>query len=306
MRSPWETGFIHRGAAWETLRIYLYNKNDDNDATNNETGEFGVSPNMGISSWLWGDANILDQIKMSGATECFGKVNLNSSSDDVLKSLLGGIRVGGVAGTLLPNASRTTIDGTDDSEPGALSYGSELVYAGSDDIYYAAIFTSNSIKAPGATYIPYKTRGQVAATTTMRLSSGTYFTQTTDALKEEVIGKFINLAKAAPDTVTIIVLAQTLKDVGGGITVYKDLDGDGDVDGTVTENGYDIDGKDLDNDGNYTNDALPAGCETITNCTFGKYDQYADEILSEQKIMAIVIYDQTTQKWRVLRYEYIE
>jgi len=310
MRSPWEIGFIHRAAAWETLRIYLYNRNDDNDGTNNEAGEWGVSPNMGISSWQWGDANILDQIKMSGATECFGKVNVNSTNDNVLMALIGGIRVGGVAGSLLPNASRTTSDGTDDSEPGALSYGSELVYAGTDDVNYIAIASTNSIKVPGASaaagtaYLPFKTRAQVATTTTQAFSSGVRFTQTTDALKEEVIGKFINLTKATPDTITIIVIAQTFKDLGG-VTVKKDLDDDGDTDGNVTENGVDIDGKDSNNDGNYANDALPAGCETI-DTQYGRYDQYAEEILSEQKIIATVIYDQTTQKWRILKYEYLE
>ncbi len=306
MRSPWEIGFIHRGAAWETLRIYLYNRNDDNDATNNESGEWGVSPAMGISSWQWGDANILDQVKMSGATECFGKINLNSTSSDVLNALVGGIRIGSGGGAMLPNASRTTNNGTDDSEPGALAYGTELTYPAA--VNSIAVSATNSIKVPGASaaagtaFLPYRSRGQVASTITQALSNSA--SMTTDALKEEVIGKFINLSKASPDTVTIIVLAQTFKDLGG-ITVYKDLDGDGDTDGNVVENGVDIDGEDSNEDGNYTNDTLPAGCETITT-TYGKYDKYAEEILSEQKIMATVIYDQTTQKWRILKYEYIE
>jgi len=246
---------------------------------------------------------------------------LNSSNNDVLMALIGGIRVGGTQpgiggvlgkGPMLPNSSRTTTDGTDDSDPGYLSYGSELVYAGVDDVNYIAIAATNSIKVPGASaaagalFLPYKTRGQVATTITQALSSGARFTQTTDALKEEVIGKFINLTKATPDTVTLIVIAQTLKDVGGGITINKDLDRDGNIGGVITESGYDIDGKDSNNDGDYTNDPLPNDCEIITNCQFGQYDQYADEILAEQKIMAIVIYDQTTQKWRILRYEYLE
>ncbi|HCE44481.1 MAG TPA: hypothetical protein DET40_13110 [Lentisphaeria bacterium] len=321
MRSPWELGFINRGDNWDTLRIYLYNRNDDNDGNNNESGEWGASPSMGISTWDKGDANILDQIKMSGATECFGKINLNTTNNDVLMALIGGIRIGVSpnpnSATVrpyprLPNSSGTTTDGTDDSDPGALSYGSELVYAGVDDVNYIAIAATNSIKVPGASaaagaaFLPYKTRAQVASTITQALSSGARFTQTTDALKEEVIGKFINLTKATPDTVTIIVVAQTLKDVGGGITVNKDLDGDGNIGGIITESGYDIDGKDSNNDGDYTNDPLPNDCEIITDCQFGQYDQYADEILAEQKIMAIVIYDQTTQKWRILRYEYLE
>ncbi len=321
MKSPWEIGFIHRGSEWETLRIYLFNRDDNNNGTNNESGEWGASPNMGISDWAKGDANILDQVKMSGATECFGKINLNSSNDNVLMALIGGIRIGvsplpssatALPYPRLPNASRTKTDGTDDSDPGALSYGSELIYAGVDDVNYIAIAATNSIKCPGASaaagalFLPYKSRAQVATTITQALSSGARFTQTTDALKEEVIGKFINLTKATPDTVTIIVLAQTFRDIGG-VTISKDLDGDGVIsDGpvTVTESGYDIDGKDSNNDGDYTNDTFTANEKIDTQ--YGRYDQYAEEILSEQKILATVIYDQTTQKWRILKYEYIE
>jgi hypothetical protein len=39
--------------------------------------------------------------------------------------------------------------------------------------------------------------------------------QTTDATQEELVGKFINLTKAAyPDFYTIIVIAQAIKDIG--------------------------------------------------------------------------------------------
>lgn len=310
MRSPWEIGFIHRAAEWETLRIYLYNYSTT----------LGVGPTDGISTWANGDAAILDQIKMTNDVESFGKVNVNSTSADVLKALVGSIRIGvsplPTSATVkpyprLPNASRTTNDGTDDSNPGALSYGAELDYA-TDVINMVAPASpavpnsTNSIMNPStASFKPYKSRAQIVRSTTCRLTNGTECTQTTDALKEEIIGKFINLAKASPDTVTIIAIAQTIKDIGGGVTVYKDLDSDGDVDGNVTENGYDIDGKDSDGDGDYTNDHLPTGCETIST-EYGRYDQYAEEILAEQKIMGTVIYDQTTQKWRILRYEYLE
>ena len=305
MRSPWEIGFIHRASEWETLRIYLYNYSTT----------LGVGPDDGISTWANGDAAILDQIKMTNEVESFGKVNVNSVSGDVLKALVGSIRIGvsplPTSATVkpyprLPNASCTTSDGTDDSNPGALSYGTELDYA--TDVTNMAQKTTtpkNSILDPStATFKPYKSRAQIVRSTTCRLTDGTECTQTNDALKEEIIGKFINLAKASPDTVTIIAIAQVIKDIGG-VTINKDLDADGDVDGDVTENGYDIDGKDSNGDGDYTNDHLPAGCETISTA-YGRYDQYADEILAEQKIMAVVIYDQTTQKWRILRYEYLE
>ncbi len=314
MRSPWELGFIHRAAKWETLRIYQYYY----------SATFGVGPADGITTWANGDAGILDQIKMNNATETFGKINVNSPSGDVLKALLGGIRVGvspnlnsaaAVPLSRLPHSpsAAAIAGGYDDSDPGALSYGLELTYshatASKAIVTNMAQTGANSIMNTTGTFKPYKSRAQILRNTSSLLTNynGTYsneLTQTNDALKEEIVGKFINLTKASPDTVTIIVLAQAIKDVGG-ITINKDIDGDGDVDGNVVESSYDIDGKDSNNDGDYMNDTLPAGCETIAT-EYGRYDQYADEILAEQKIMATVIYDQTTQKWRILRYEYLE
>jgi hypothetical protein len=114
-------------------------------------------------------------------------------------------------------------------------------------------------------------------------------------------------------------LAQAIKDVGGPagspITIYKDLDADGDVDGSVNESsaGWDIDG--LDNDGSHSgkydniddfkNDSLPSGCETIS-AELGRYDQYADEILGEQKILVRIYRDPATKKVKILHYEYLE
>ena len=48
---------------------------------------------------------------------------------------------------------------------------------------------------------------------------------TTDAEQEELIGKFINLTTAGTsNNLTLIAVAQTIKDVGGrtGVTVTKD------------------------------------------------------------------------------------
>ena len=69
MQSPWELGFIHRGAAWQTINLKAYNMTED------------TNPDAGGNGYSDGDANILDQIKMTANTETYGKVNINSQSD---------------------------------------------------------------------------------------------------------------------------------------------------------------------------------------------------------------------------------
>ena len=66
MQSPWELGFIHRGAAWQTINLKAYNSDE------------GVATDAGGNAYSDGDANILDQIKMSSQTETYGKVNINT------------------------------------------------------------------------------------------------------------------------------------------------------------------------------------------------------------------------------------
>ena len=66
MKSPWELGFIHRGAAFQTINLKKYNMTED------------AYPDAGGNAYADGDANILDQIKMTANTETYGKVNINT------------------------------------------------------------------------------------------------------------------------------------------------------------------------------------------------------------------------------------
>ena len=88
MLSPWELGFIHRGKAWQTLNLKKYNM------TEWEAGDSG-----GGNDYSDGDANLLDQIKMTHDTITQGKVNINSQIQDTLKVLFQKIRVGSNVGS---------------------------------------------------------------------------------------------------------------------------------------------------------------------------------------------------------------
>jgi Flp pilus assembly protein TadG len=299
MQSPWELGFIHRGAAWETINLKKYNKDDNNDGTEAAT-EFGVTPNMGGRAYEKGDANILDQIKMTHDTDQgYGKINIRANSVDSLRALIGYIKYG----STFPAASYST------AMPGAngtiLDYDTISV---TDPSTKALDKIANIIN--GSDKRPFITRAQIANVS--ELTDGAQIPQDTDAKKEEIIGKFINLTKSTiADEFTIIAIAQTIKDIGGisgaTITIRKDINGDGDVldtnlDGTSADPGYFWNGTAKTYAASVSSSNLVN--ETI-NCIIGQYDLGADEILSEQKILCVVR-KSATGKWEIVRYEYVE
>ncbi|HRR28570.1 MAG TPA: hypothetical protein P5270_04345 [Victivallales bacterium] len=285
MQSPWELGFIHRAAKWETINLKTYNSDDDDNGTI-DASEFGVKSNFGGSEYSKGDANILDQIKMHSESSIYGKFNIRAPQNvDVLRALLADIYIG--------------------SSPSSWGGGSALTYtsstAGEVPQLANAIYGSNQR--------PFLTRAMV--TKVSALSDASIVTsQTTDATKEEIIGKFINLTKAdVADEFMILVLAQSIKDIGGGVTIYKDLNYDGDtsdsnLQGTSGDPGYFWDGSAAT-----APSGLPTLNETITNCQYGVYDLGADEILAEQKILVRVKYDSSKpigERWYITRFESIE
>ncbi len=285
MQSPWELGLIHRAAKWETINLKEYNSDDDNNGTVG-TGENGVGASFGGRAYAKGDANILDQIKMHPENSIYGKLNIRAPQNvDVLRALLGGIYVG--------------------QNPGTWAGGAELTYTSSTAGEVPTL--ANAIY--GSSERPFLTRAQVAKVTALSDAS-LVAAQTTDAKKEEIIGKFINLTKTdVADEFMMIVMAQSIKDIGGGVNIYKDLNYDGDtsdsdLDGTNGDPGFFWDGSAAVASG------LPSLVdEAIANCQFGEYDLGADEILAEQKILVRVKYDSAAaagSKWRITRYEYIE
>lgn len=285
MQSPWELGFIHRGSKWETINLKAYSSVDTH---------YGVAYYLGGRNYTAGDANILDQVKMTNATKIYGKVNLRALSIDSLRALLGYIRYG----VPMPN--------TDSNNPGSLTNGTELTYT--------THVTDMANAINGSPDKPFLTRAMVAKVGRLFNFDGTGTIQNSDEKQEEIIGKFINLTKATiADEFTIICLAQSIRDVGtsvgSGITITKDINGDSLVtganyDGTANDPGYY-----RDSNGNQTCPTayLPSPKlvnEQITGCKLGQYDLGADEILAEQKVMVVIRKNQTTLKWEIIKYEY--
>ena len=278
MQSPWELGFIHRGDVWQTINLKKYNSTE------------GVSG--GGDAYADGDANILDQIKMTSATETYGKVNVNSSIDDALKALFEKMRVGSNIGSSEGPGTLLKADASNADE----------VTSGIAQILATAFETNSGGETDSTKH--FYTRAQVLRDTdgVSELHDNTLgLSQTTDATQEELIGKFINLSTAVeqlPDQFTVIIAAQAIKDIGGGGTVNKDLNHDG----SIADFNESTIGLDINGDG----DALDNITETIPSVQTGTYDQYADEILGTKKILATVRRDTATNKFYILDYEYLD
>ena len=186
MQSPWELGLIHRGAAFQTLNLKKYNMSE---------GMRG-----GGNSYSDGDANIFDQIKMTSENFVYGKININTEFNEILKALYEDIPVG--SDVDIPGAG----DGTPISTNNAETLSNDTITANSSLPFY----TRAQVLRPNRTLNEEEIKG------VSQLYDGTYFTQENDAKQEEVVGKFINLTKAvAPNEYTIIVVAQAIKDIGG-------------------------------------------------------------------------------------------
>ena len=298
MLSPWELGVIHRGAAWETINLKAFK-----------------SGATGGGDYSDGDANILDQVKMNANTANSGKININTPVKDVLKALVRNIHVGqsyALPGATSSNQPISDSDSFLEDITNAIlkNNGSEL----NDKGNHSSPFTNRAAVVNTTVELEDKTTKKI-------LCDSYFFAQTTDAKKEEIIGKFINLTTVRQNLFTLIILAQTIKDAGSpsgsGVeaALFADLDQDGDTEGSVSEStaGWDIDGKDSNDNGNPDDDPdisdtdldADGNPETVM-AKMGRYDQYVDQITSDKKILVVVYRDAYTNKCKVLHFEYLE
>ncbi len=233
MKSPWELGLIHRAKAFQTLNLKKYNTTE------------GVNVGAGGNNYDDGDANILDQVKMTSRTTTLGKINLNSDNQSVLRTLFDNIKIG-----------------SSKDNPGSGGTATSVTTANT--------IANNIIAVNGSqgTGTAFTTRANTLNNTTV---ANLLTTGTTDATKEEFIGKFINLTKAeSPEEYTVIAVGEAIRDIGG--------------------TRFDRYGKSL---------------STPTDTSV--YDPNADEILASQKILAIIKRDFTTSpsKFYVKRFIYL-
>lgn len=327
--TPWDLGFIHRGAAWQTLNLKEYDKNKANKYI---AGSPSLIPGGGaytdptpLTPSGGGDANILDQIKI-GSGYTANKININSSYTDpntnrniVLQAMLDKIIIGA------PPSAPATVGAAPVAPATLPKIGTRININEAPVVGHymdAVTLIASSIMARDKS-IDYLTRAQVAnAMYTVddvappnnvkrALSQAFCGIQDTDAKQEELIGKFINLCDIGGkvEYFTVIILAQSIKDVGGpssgtGIAISK-KDNNGNV--------YKFDG--ITNHGPSVTPAVPpkAKLGTLdaickTNADGSKTYIYADEVVGEQKVKLFIWRDTSVSpaKSRILSIEYIQ
>ena len=225
MVSPWEIGLIHRGREWQTLNIKKAGGFD---------GETSIKLEDMKSSYNWtdagttyenGDGGIMDMIKMGTICRSMGKVPLPllrsgviSSGDDwnkvpatmnkdIIKALFDNIRVGQTmkqfyeeskfdGATVQGGTTITTNDTTADSFVTEID---SLTASSTPEFKLRSQFLNSAYGESGNTF-------NLAGTAN-------------DALKEELIGKTINLLtvgeETPPNIFKVLVVAQTIRDIGG-------------------------------------------------------------------------------------------
>ncbi len=288
IQSPWELGCIHRGFAWETLNLKEFNTFPAYSM------KYGLSANAGGARYAQssinstthdgGDANILDHVKMTDQDQIYGKVNLKTASNDVLKSLFYYLYSGSGYATPGQQTGEQVEDTRADNFAAAIR-----AYMSGNPIKSRAMIANAERIATTRRYDNTGSSDSDSKLTTKRL---------TDAAKEEIIGKMVNLTKiGSADYFSILVIAQSIKDAGtyAGIPLTKDLDGNGSI-ANATLNNVDP--------GALAGTARSGVLESLT-CKLGFYDFGFDEIISEQKIYA-VFQKNASGHWRITRFEFVD
>lgn len=227
MQSLWELGVIHRGAAWQTLNLKAAGAPGGTGSISPSDMKQGLSwDNPSGTSYANGDGGILEQVKLTENAYCYGKVNINMLCSDTT------INIG--------------YEHAHDYQMGQalfynIMYGQEIsnfeTTTSSTKIGVSTTIGNALAQAcvnEAGTKKPFSSRTQFLD---WELSPGNDLcnafgaidlTNSSDAQCEEIVGKTINLIKAEPsppNVIQFIVVAQTIRDVGGTIVKINPDDG---------------------------------------------------------------------------------
>ncbi|MFA7183432.1 MAG: hypothetical protein WC082_00985 [Victivallales bacterium] len=195
MESPWELGLIHRGAKWETLNLKVYNS----DKAYQTVTISGNKYILGGGAYSDGDANILDQVKMTSSAESPEKINLATQKTRIFKALFSQIYLG------------CTIDSS--MSTSSMAAGGTVLSITDTELNE----TDSVMKKFETASTDNRTRACIAEK--LEDIATTKGSATTDAAQEELIGKIINLTKIGGQTgsgdYTVVIVAQTIRDIGG-------------------------------------------------------------------------------------------
>lgn len=320
MVTLWELGAIHRAAPWQTLNFKRPKASSLTDAAR-------LAENLktkGGGAYSEGDFRILDQVTMQGGDKYtpvaqFGRINLNmpgtTSRDFNLHALFRNLPWS-TTGKFDLSSSKNLKDTNSVTVKNHLVKYLETapkkvrLFRRSDIFLTPETATNNFWNLIEKN--PYETT-----------EGGELKELTTDTLQEQLICRIIGLTEAytMPDSATVVVMAQTIQDVGGGAKVYKDwnLNKKFDASSTISTSStlgklaglhagyYYIKPNDPDttfrNPGFFTG-KIPTSIKDEIEAQYGRYDNGADRITGETLLQARLQYDRVQGKWKIVQVKY--
>ena len=239
MRSPWELGFIHRGIPFQTINLKKAGGIEFNSASAvfaviddnaHDPVNFSGWENANGTSYLNGDAGILDQIKMTEYNKSYGKLDfsaLKSTPANMIDAFgeLGVSKLAvfkGLFENIKYHKPFEFISSSTSSTWAALDEGKIA------DTYVAgdAIGTNPATAAllEGIPETRLRSKALVG-TDALETALTDRPEQKNDAAQEELVGKTINLTEgisaSLPQVFKIVVVAQTIRDLKGDISRFN-------------------------------------------------------------------------------------
>lgn len=305
----WHLGAVHRGAAYQTLNLTKYNHNQVSTTTadSNKTGGEKYSD---------GDANILDQVKVTDSPFLYGKINISSLQENNV------LAVGALFENLYSDSS-TLEDPL--AGPPDKPVESDLATAADGKVTAGFLFDLATLIKNQRAGTPLRSRAELLSTANTDFQKVQQFlsrasaTDLTDQKQEEIIAKTIMLLEADPDAkpmqMYVIGLAQAIRDIDG--PRLKDWNRNNAFDDLNPSNAGSADSIPLYEAGyQYPRPQGRHGLRLSTTvkgkytsgtlAQKGTYENGIDQILAEQKILAILVKDPITNKWKIQRVQYVD
>lgn len=297
MESLWELGAIHRAAPWQTINLKKPTVAPD-------TADVDFSEKGG-EAYAKGDFLLLDQVTFRSSDDAhsmakgqFGKINLIGPAAMKAFAWDALFRDGKLQNAYDSDDSGTTKLYSDDVElknyvtnlqKGVVNVNSGNLFRRSD------IFRNLDTVDFWKQFIPDSA--------------------TTDAQQEQRICRFINLTKVNKqgyESAIIVVIAQSINDVGDSVKLPVDWDEDGNPSGRSNADLAAVNAGLRTNDGKTaatlfgaTVGNVPGAGDEVT-ATFGTYDPGVDKITGTVKKSAYFKYDSSVNKWKMIRVKHEE
>ena len=305
MQSLWELGAIHRGAPWQTINLKCAPARDN-----------------GMGAYQNGDGHLLDQIALTLqnriTSPVLGMINLNcvasfggSSAPFTFKSLFTDFPVyktyaamnsGSAAGTIQGDSVDSDKNGDMDADALAADLSEAVTYA---------LSHGNLPRRTAVFPTQYPSNSQMEKIIKQNVN---------DAEAEEIFCRVVNLLKWNKQPLrraTILVLAQTIKDVGGATAsqtvqlerVLSEKDEDLLYDAGFRAFSNDSQGR-VRNVNTGMNASAVHTAYDKRSVALKQYDNFYDEITGEAKIIVRLEWDESANDnkgaWKITRKEYAE